>query len=563
VAAFTLRLRQRYSFPVIAGHLAIFATFISFAAAVFILQGAEPELSIDHVAYFRLVDDVKRAHPDGTYWKGINSLVLYGVILAFLEPITGSHIISLKWILATVTVLHLYAFYLLMTLLTDRRWQAALFSILAAFFVTFGASIWGVTDFSTSLQRSLATPIIILTVWFFIRYDARPIKFIVIPLLVASSIIHLSTLYVVAVLAILELGHWAVLRRCRLDIQLLALAGAIVLAYFVREGMEQLFPGPTRYVEASLKLATQYPLFGSLLSPADAWDAEVFAFPWRNMPLPLPTIAIIILSFGSILGLAAASAFLRWRHGFDRMDKIMLILAGSILIFSYGLQTVLWVGRQFLPIYPLNFEEVRAINLIMIPAIYFVFQIFRVALIQHRVNSIILCTGIVVMFLAQPIIILRTLPKIVKEEILTAALRLNLIRSDDSLRLLYAKQVLGLTNGDRRFFYSARGVIEWLSANAPRGTKVITDLNEMILLNGLDIQAIGPFNTVVSIGVTDLNRARWKNTVQDVSQALLKRDLKQIELIASKHGATLAVVPWDQPGALYQDKYYSIVHLGS
>jgi hypothetical protein len=82
-------------------------------------------------------------------------------------------------------------------------------------------------------------------------------------------------------------------------------------------------------------------------------------------------------------------------------------------------------------------------------------------------------------------------------------------------------------------------------------------------LNGLDIQAIGPFNTVVSIGVTDLNRARWKNTVQDVSQALLKRDLKQIELIASKHGATLAVVPWDQPGALYQDKYYSIVHLGS
>src|ERR1700730_713270 len=235
--------------------LGALALYVFFAWAVYILQGPAPDVNIDHISYFKLADEIRGQHPDGAYWRQFSSVASYGVMLAYLYDVTGSHVLSMKLLLAGMTVAYLVAFQIFVSMATQSKSQAVLFSIMSAFFVSFGASFWGVTDFSASLNRTLILPFVVVIVWGFLRYYDSPWRYTVFPLLVLLSLLHLSTYYVILVLVTLEALDFLFLRRCRINRRVLFFVLALIAAAGAREAIEHFGIGFTRYVEATVKAA--------------------------------------------------------------------------------------------------------------------------------------------------------------------------------------------------------------------------------------------------------------------------------------------------------------------
>src|SRR6266851_5670316 len=201
-----------------------------FAAIVFLVQGSRPLLGPDHVTYFQLADSIIDAHPAGDYWREVDSVRSFGVLLAYSHAWTASHILSMKLILAAASVLYLLSAELLFSLFTNERWQAILFALLSAFAVSFGISSWGVTDSIALLPRTLVAPIIMLSVWFWLRFYDRPVKYLVFSFLIIGSLLHLSTFYVAGLLGLLELWDFAAIRKFRIDARVPAFLGGLALA---------------------------------------------------------------------------------------------------------------------------------------------------------------------------------------------------------------------------------------------------------------------------------------------------------------------------------------------
>ena len=204
--------------------------YAAFAAVVFLVHGDRPLLGPDHVAYFQLADSIIDARPGGDFWHESNSVRSFAVLLAYLYAWTGSHILSMKVILAAITVLYLLSAELLFSLFTAVRWQAVLFALLSGFAVSFGMSSWGVTDSTALLPRSLVAPIIILSIWFWLRFGDRPVKYLAFTFLILGSLLHLSTFYVVGILVLLELWDFIAIRRLHIDTRIPAFLGGLALA---------------------------------------------------------------------------------------------------------------------------------------------------------------------------------------------------------------------------------------------------------------------------------------------------------------------------------------------
>jgi hypothetical protein len=522
-----------------------------FALVVYFLHGPEPGLSVDHIAYFRMANEIMAAHPDGSYWRDIAVIRSYGVLMAYLHPWTGSHIASLKLILGVTTVLHLLSFELLMTLFTDSKRRAMLFSLLAVVSVSFGASFWGVTDFSASLNRGLAMPFFIAVVWFTLRYIDTPWRHLAYSILALLSILHLSAYYLIAVLALGYLVE-AGMDKFRDRRSLGYFLGGILLAYATQKFLALAGLTNVHYVGVTLN-------FGGEVTSAEAWEVELFALPWRNMPLPFTTILTIAASYGVILLLAVSGAVQCYRRGLTRIDQFMLIFAAAAIIGSYGLQTSLWMLRQFTTVYPLNFEEVRIINFIMIPSLYFVFRLY-----SHYRDEAVASTRriapplIVLLVLLQPIMLLRVSPGAVREWIYATALESGLIRKDDTLRQIYARQTLGLDRDQERYYYSVRNLLDWLRQNVSKEARILTDLNEVELV-GANI--VGAHIGFLRKDIRSRERLEWMTGVHDTQAAFASHDLAQVTVVARKYGATLAIVPWPVQDALYQDAKYSVIRI--
>src|SRR5262249_12272235 len=86
------------------GWLLSLALYSAFALAVFIVQGNHPLLGPDHVTYMELADSIAESRPTGDYWRETNSVRFYGVVLAYMHRWTGSHVLSMKVLLAALTV---------------------------------------------------------------------------------------------------------------------------------------------------------------------------------------------------------------------------------------------------------------------------------------------------------------------------------------------------------------------------------------------------------------------------------------------------------------------------
>jgi hypothetical protein len=204
--------------------------YAAFSAAVFVVQGSRPLLGSDHLSYFELADSIVASCPKGNFWRETNSVRFFGVLLAYLNGWTGSHVLSMKVVLAVFSVLYLVAAELFFRLFTSARWQAILFALLSAFAVSFGFASWGVTDSTALLPRTLVAPIVMLSMWFWFRYDGRPVKYVALSFLVLGSLLHLSTFYAVGVLMIVEAWDFLVLRRTRIDRLVPAFLAGLLLA---------------------------------------------------------------------------------------------------------------------------------------------------------------------------------------------------------------------------------------------------------------------------------------------------------------------------------------------
>jgi hypothetical protein len=531
--------------------------YVAFAAGIYVVHGAEPELSIDHIAYFKLADETRAHHPDGAYWRDFDALSSYAVLLAYSYDLTASHIASLKLLLAGMTVAYLVAFERLMFFLSGSRPLSVAFSLLSAEFVSFGASYWGMTDFAASLHRSLVVPFLVVVTWLFLRFRASPWRYSAYPVLVLLTLLHLSSYYLLLVLLAYEVIDFVVLRRCQVDRRLWYFAAGVVTAVVTRQIVFSSGLGFAGYVEHSFSRA--WGAKGSL-DPKDAWAIELFAFPWRNMPLPLTTLANIALSYGVIFVVSVACALaVRRREGcWNALDRVMLAFTGAVLCSAYGPQTLLWVLRQFFPIFPINFEEVRAINFIMIPSLYFVSRLVLILCRETGWQPRARAAAILLAVALQPVLVLRALPVRLREALFEQMNREGILSEQDTFRTLYARQYLGLANEGPRFYYSARGALEWVTRNAEPGDRLMTDHNEFRIAG---IEVVGAFQNVVTTGVSDASRREWRDEVDAVAKAMASRNIDEVRRVAKTWKATLAVVPWPEPGALYQDGSFSVIRI--
>jgi hypothetical protein len=295
------------------------------------------------------------------------------------------------------------------------------------------------------------------------------------------------------------------------------------------------------------------------LTSREAWKIELLAFPWRNFPPTLATLATIASSFGVIFLLAVAGAVGASRSGAAKpLDREMVTFAFAVLLAAYGLQILLWSVRSVIPFYPINFEEVRAINMLMIPSIYFVFRLYEHAPRFGGLSERSIRIAIVVAFVLQPIFVVRALPAQWREGLIERTVAWGALKTSDAPRMLYARHFLGLAGDGRRFYYSSRSALEWLERNTGPSDRVLTNLNE---LNLSSVKTVGPFLGILDLDIWDARRATWAETLDAVDRALAARDLDQVMALARSLGATYAVVDWPVEQAAYRDDDYSIVRV--
>jgi hypothetical protein len=562
------------------GFVAPFIVYAAFAAIVYVIQGAEPTLNIDHIAYIKLANEIRSEFPLGDYWRSYNVVRAYGVILAYVFDLTGSHLVSFKLLLAAITVAYLLAFQLLMGLATESRARAMLFSLFSALFVSFGASIWGMTDFAASLNRTIIIPVVVLLVWFFFREFSSPWRYAVYPALILLSLLHLSAMHVFLVFGVFELLDFVLRRRCRIDRTLAYFVLSLVGAVAMQGAVENVGGGITGYAREVIAMAVPSAAVASKpaaevaaaakaappsaatqarekLTSKEAWRIELLAFPWRNFPPSPATLATIASSFGVIFLLAVAGAIRAFRPGVTKpLDRQMGTFALAVPIAAYGLQALLWALRDTFPILPMNFEEVRAVNMIMIPSVYFIFRLYELAPALAGLSQSAVRAAIMMAFALQPIVLVRAMPAPWREGLIDQAIKRGTLKSSDAPRMLYARQFLGLAGDGRRFYYSSRPVIDWLERNIGPNDSVLTNLNELQMSR---VRAVGPFLGVVDLQVWDARRAKWAELIVAIDRALTARDLAQVMALARSLGATYAVVDWPVEGAVYRDDFYSVV----
>ena len=548
-----------------------FVLYAGFACAVFVALGDHPLLGPDHISYMSQADTIRSNHPDGDYWRSLNSVHNEGVILAYLYPYTGNHVLSMKLFLALLTVPYLLTFEWLLHCYTQSKAKAILFTLLAGFAISFGVGSWGVTDSTAMLNRTLVMPAIFLILRFYLKNFDNPWRYLSYILLVFAALLHLSAFHFFGILLALEVWDFVRTRRCRPDRMLASFAVAFVVAAGVQVGLEKsgLSPNLTGF------LATSDPIEPAAIEPAaierqpsieyrlspnqslsEVWRSELELRPWRNMPLPLANWANIFSSYALIFLLTLSGIIAQKRRGFSKLDLRMLAFFVAIPVVAFGPQTAIWLVRGFLPIPPINMEEIRTISFIMIPSIYFTFRLFEFAIQGKR--GAMLGSAIITIFVALPLS-MKSLSTNARENVLATAVHLKLLDASNQAQLQNARSALGLSY-DYPYYYSTLGVRQWLSENPWVFNKLMSDRDELILLNrpivGPRQVAAAPTQSISADKSELLTKAFF-----DTKAALRSRDLAAVMQVGRSNGADIAVVPWKVAGALYQDSYFSVVRI--
>ncbi len=548
----------------------ILALYVGFAIGVYVIHGPRPPISIDHIAYFKQADQIHSAYPRHDYWRAISATHSYGVIMAYFFDLTGDHVKTLKILLAIMTLAYLVCAEFLFSRFTPHRWIAVLFAVVSGFHVSFGPVFWGVTDFSASLNRTMVVPPMLLLLGFYFGNYGLNRRLLVYPALVLLSVLHLGTYYLLGVLVTMDgiriLRCFCLRRdRCASDLRAylasFALIGGAYIAIqpFNLKGdvLSALIPRIER--TAIPETATSPRSANDVhLSSRDAWRMELFAQPWRNFPPPLATDIAAGMSLALVVPLSILGGMLAIRRsGWRTSDKPMLLMAGSVLFCSYGLQSALWMVRKLLPIYPLNFEEVRTVSLIYCPILYFTLRGFEWMWVDHPFAGArrlaLLAVGL---FLLQPIVIVRLLPLRVREHMLAVARKMGVLDQRETQRTMYARQVLRLETDGQGFYYSVLPTFKWLRAHIRPTDRILTNRDELYMLPAT---VIGTSNGFLNIDIRSPQRLTWHQGVLDLDAALSAHDAQRVRQLARKDGADYAVLPWSEKGAVWDDGNYSVI----
>jgi hypothetical protein len=544
--------------------------YVGFALATFYIHGPQPSLGPDHVSYFELADSIAEARPDGDYWREANSVRTHGVILAYLHPLTGSHVLSMKIVLAVFTVLYLLAAQLFFNLFARGRTEAVLFALLSAFAVSFGISSWGVTDTTALLNRTLGLPVVMFSLWFYFRFYDRPERHLAYSFLVVGSLLHLSCFYAMGLLIALELWDFAFNRRFRVDIRLAQFTGGLAVAatllyWFERTGISigvyhmilgQLFHESIA-LPASIGAGSTVLANPVTLTSSEAWAIELAVRPWRNMPLPLVNVANVLSSYVGILVLALAGLVAAKRAGFTRLDRAMAALFGIVPIVAFIPQTLVWALRSVTSIYPITFEEVRTIGFIMVPSLYFAFRLFQRVTGPETRAPVAFGSVILVTLVGFPLAV-KSLTVPTREAAFELMATIGVIDRTNAASVENARSALGISH-DAPFFYSMQGVLVWLQDNTPPHTTIISDRDELVLLRDRNI--LGPRQFAAVPTVHNAERPDHTRIFLKVRKALRERDAEAIQSLGRAWGVDYAVVPWRAKDAVYADDYFSVIRL--
>ena len=97
------------------------ALYAAFAAVVYVAHGPHPPISVDHIACFKLANEIRTTHPQHDYWHAITVTRSYSVIMAYFYDLTGAHVQTLKVMLALMTVGYLTCAESLLARFTAHR----------------------------------------------------------------------------------------------------------------------------------------------------------------------------------------------------------------------------------------------------------------------------------------------------------------------------------------------------------------------------------------------------------------------------------------------------------
>jgi hypothetical protein len=541
--------------------LQIIAIYALLAGLVFVAHGPKPDINIDHIAYFKQADEIRASYPQHDYWRAVTTTRSYGVMMAYFYRLTGDHILTLRIMLAMMTVAYLLCAEYFLRRFTIHGWLAVLFSLASAVHVSFGAVFWGVTDFAASLNRTLAVPpMLLLLGWYFANYRRRR-RLLVYPGLIYLSLIHLGTYYLLGVLIAMDglrlaYALWA--RRQEFLAEAGAYLGAFVLVAAAYLSIQRFNLGNPVLTTLVPRIEYSSASGSGYLTSKEAWAMEIAAQPWRNFPPPLATVLGMAASLAFIVPLAVAGGLIAVRRsGWRDTDKPMLLMASCVLICAYSLQCLLWISRHWIPVYPINFEEVRTICFIYLPLLYFIMRGFEwfwygSSVTGHRLVAV--CCAL--LLVSQPIFLIRLLPRGARERILATAEGAGILEHGESPRDIYARQVLGLEGEDERFYYSILPVLGWLRAHTDSSSRVLTNRNELYLL---DARMIGTSNGFLNTDLRAPVRLAWYRGLVELNAALAAHDIGRVRQLAQESGADFAVVPWCEPGAAFCSRTYSVI----
>jgi hypothetical protein len=534
-------------------NLTHWSLYLVLVVGIFFCHGSEPEVTSDQIYYIGRANEIIRLHAAGDYWRSYDASQAFPVALAYLHKITRSPIISLKLLLAINTLGYLVAFHVFMRWVSDSRPLGVLFSMLSALFISFGHTFWGFTEFTSALPRSLVVPFHILVVWFYLSRIDSPKRFATIPLLVVLSWLHFSSLHLLLVLLIFEGFHFVFNRQRASGRDGIFLIIALAVAYGIKRIGEHHGIAVTGYVHESLTMA----LHATPATQAAAWEVEIATYPWRNLPIPMATLLATAVSFGPMLFLALWSAWQRVRTGtISPVDRLMLLLAASVVVGAMGLQLVMAGLRRIVDVYPVNFEEIRAISLLVIPCIYFLCRLWESGSPGPR--QLFRRGAIIAVCVIQPLSVIRQLPTSAKESVLQLAFDQKWLNPEDQVRTDFARSFLTMPAVKPRTYYSTLDVVAWLSDHASPSDKVITDREESHLTIA---QPIGTAISGYHFDVSDPALVEWMALTARVRRTLATGDTSLVVALAREQGASYAIVPWAVDHAAYRNSFFSVLRI--
>lgn len=536
-------------------YLLVILIYAFLSALSVALMGPEPSLRLDHLHYMRVADQIKELNPSGDYWRSISAVQTYEVLLAYISDLTGDYISALKVFLYLVSVLHMVACQRLFAMYTDRLWLSALFGFLCSVHVSFGFTFFGVTQFESSVGRSIIMPLNILALVLYLKYRTRLVRYLIMPAAVLLSVIHLSVCNLVLLLFVSEFLRLIRNIRQRPYLEMAALvlsAVSSVLIYWVLYVAGLLWDECVSYVNAMVAGGLEAPI-----TSVKAWEMERYIMPWRCFPPPLATVLASFASVGFIVAAAVAGLIRCIRRGLNDNDRIIIWLVLSILVSAYGFQIILWALSYVCSVRPFSIEEVRSLSYMAIPLCYFVFRYFQLGGIECRTEwRIVASLALCALYLIQPLTLIRVLPERLRLRIYAACLEKGVIQPADDMRTCYARQQLGLDEGEDRFYYRVKDVVKWLNGHCGRGDIVLTSRNDLYVINA---EIAGASASVIGVPSGSQRLQDCLRNNFDLQLFLGQRDYPEIMKMAQRIKAKFVVLPWVVPGALFRSGQLSIV----